>query len=318
MVKKKKNWKKNRMLHLVKSLEKSYETQIGINHVDGLNLPTIDSIEDIIYDFFLIIFPGFVGNEPVATSSVHFYVGSIIERLYEKLIQQITRALQYQCTLDNCEECECQWMAEKITVKVVEEVPEIRRLIKLDVHAAFDGDPAARSYDEIIVSYPFIKAITVHRIAHILYKEKVPLIPRMMSEWSHKLTGIDIHPGAVIGEYFFIDHGTGVVIGETTEIGNNVKIYQGVTLGARSFPKDKKGKLMRGVKRHPTLKDNVTVYSNATILGGETVIGENAVIGGNTWITAPVEANVVVSITQPELCYKKNGNNCEKSEKSTI
>lgn len=306
------NWKKTKMLALIRELENSYETHIGINHVDGLNLPTTDSIVDNIYDFFRIIFPGFVGNESVTTASVHFYVGSIIEGLYGKLVHQLTRALKYQCTLDNCDDCDCEWMATKITVKLIEEVPEIRRLLKLDVHAAFDGDPAAKSYDEIIVSYPFIKAITVHRIAHILYRENVPLIPRMMSEWSHKETGIDIHPGAKIGESFFIDHGTGVVIGETTEIGNNVKLYQGVTLGARSFPKDEKGKLMRNTKRHPTLKDNVTVYSNATILGGETIIGENAVIGGNTWITSPVEANTVVSITQPELCYKKNGYECER------
>ncbi|MBN2441352.1 MAG: serine acetyltransferase [Spirochaetales bacterium] len=297
------------MLGLIKVLEDSYKTQIGINHVDGLNLPTADSIVDIITDFFRVIFPGFVGNEIVTTSSIHFYVGSIIEGLYGKLVKQITRALKYQCTLDNCEECECQWMANKISAHLLDSLPEIRHFIKLDVTAAFEGDPAARSYDEVIQSYPFIKAITVHRIAHILYKENVPLIPRMMSEWSHAQTGIDIHPGATIGESFFIDHGTGVVIGETTEIGNNVKIYQGVTLGARSFPKDEKGKLMRDVKRHPTLKDYVTVYANATILGGETVIAENAVIGGNTWITTSVEADTVVSINQPDLCYKKNG--CE-------
>ena len=306
-MKEKNDWKKNKMLALIDELEDSYQTQIGINHVDGLNLPTTDLIIDIVNDFFRVIFPGFIGNEVVTTASIHFYVGSIIEGLYGKLITQITRALQYQCTLDNCNDCECEWMATKITTRILEMLPRIRQLLKLDVKAAFDGDPAAKSYDEIIVSYPFIKAITVHRIAHILYKENVPLIPRIMSEWSHKETGIDIHPGATIGESFFIDHGTGVVIGETTEIGNYVKIYQGVTLGARSFPRDKKGKLMREGKRHPSLKDNVTVYANATILGGKTIIGENAIIGGNTWITSSVEANTIVSITQPELCFKKNG-----------
>jgi serine O-acetyltransferase len=304
-----KEWKKTGMLPLIKELEKSYQTQIGINHVDGLNLPTSEIIVEIITDFSRTVFPGFVGNEAVTTSSIHFYIGSIIEHLYDKLIEQITRALQYQCTLDNCEECECRWLAREITIYVLESLPRIRYLIKLDVTAAYEGDPAAKSYDEVILSYPFIKAITVHRIAHLLYKKNVPLIPRMMSEWSHKQTGIDIHPGAAIGESFFIDHGTGVVIGETTEIGNQVKIYQGVTLGARSFPRDEKGRLMRGEKRHPTLKDNVTVYANATILGGETIIGENAVIGGNTWITSSVEANTVVSIAEPDLCYRKNG--CE-------
>jgi serine O-acetyltransferase len=280
--------------------------------VDGLNMPTTEVIVDVINDFFRIIFPGFIGNEAVTTSSVHFYTGSIIERLYDKLIEQITRVLKYQCTLNRCDECECEWMAKTITEKVLESLPEIRRLLKLDVEAAYDGDPAAKSIDEIIVAYPFIKAITVHRIAHILYKEEVPLIPRMMNEWSHKETGIDIHPGAKIGESFFIDHGSGVVIGETTEIGNNVKIYQGVTLGALSFSKDERGKMIRGTKRHPTLKDHVTVYANATILGGHTVIGENVIIGGNTWITDSVESDTIVSISNPELCYRKNGE-CESN-----
>ena len=304
---KKVDWKKTKMLKLIKELEQSYNTQMGINHVDGLNLPTMDSIIDITKDFFRVIFPGFIDNEAVTTSSAQFYVGSVIERLYDKLVEQLTRALRYQCTLNNCEECECEWYAKKATVKILESLPEVRRLLKLDVEAAYDGDPAAKSFDEIIVSYPYIKAITVQRLAHILYIEEIPLIPRMMGEWSHKETGIDIHPGAKIGESFFIDHGTGVVIGETTEIGNNVKIYQGVTLGALSFPKDEKGKLMKGVKRHPTLKDNVTVYANATILGGETIIGKKAVIGGNTWVTSSVEESTIVSISKPDLCYRKNG-----------
>jgi serine O-acetyltransferase len=299
-------WRKEGIKKLVVELEKSYETQAGINHVDGLNIPTPESVKEIIDSFFKLIFPGFVGDEPVISPSIEYYAGSIIERLCDRLAEQITRSLRYQCVLDNCEDCDCTWKAEQITEKVLEALPETRRMLKLDVQAAYDGDPAAKSLDEIILCYPFIKAITVHRIAHVLYLEQVPLLPRMMGEWAHSVTGIDIHPGASIGESFFIDHGTGVVIGETTEIGNNVKIYQGVTLGALSFSKDERGRMIRGTKRHPTLMDNVTVYANATILGGKTVIGKNAVIGGSTWITASVEEGTVVSHAKPELLFRKN------------
>lgn len=170
----------------------------------------------------------------------------------------------------------------------------------MDVKSAYDGDPAAKSFNEIVFSYPGIFAITVHRIAHLLYEKNVPLIPRMMSEYSHSLTGIDIHPGAKIGDNFFIDHGTGVVIGETCIIGNNVKIYQGVTLGALSFPKDEKGKLLKGLQRHPKIEDNVTIYSGATILGGKTVIGKNSIIGGNVWIVSSIPRNSKVTLSDAE------------------
>jgi serine O-acetyltransferase len=300
-------WRRDGVKKLVAELEKSYETQAGINHVDGLNLPTPESVEEIIDLFFKVIFPGFVGGDPVLSPSIEYYAGSIIERLCGMLSEQITRALRYQCVLDNCEDCDCTWKANQIAEKLLDDLPEIRRLLKLDVQAAYDGDPAAKSLDEIILCYPFIKAITVHRIAHILYAEQVPLIPRMMGEWAHCKTGIDIHPGATIGESFFIDHGTGVVIGETTEIGNNVKIYQGVTLGALSFSKDERGRMIRGTKRHPTLMDNVTVYANATILGGKTVVGSNAVIGGSAWITSSVDQGTVVTHTAPDQVFKKNG-----------
>jgi serine O-acetyltransferase len=299
-------WRRDGVKKLVSELETSYDTQAGINHVDGLNIPTPESVKDIIDDFFKLIFPGFVGEQPVISPSIEYYAGSIIERLCEKLTEQISRSLSYQCVLNNCDDCDCAWKAEQISEKLLEMLPEIRRLLKLDVQAAYDGDPAAKSLDEIILCYPFIKAITVHRIAHILYLEQVPLIPRIMGEWAHSVTGIDIHPGAVIGESFFIDHGTGVVIGETTEIGNNVKIYQGVTIGALSFSKDERGQMIRGTKRHPTLMSNVTVYANATILGGETVIGEHAVIGGSTWITSSVPARTVVSLAKPNQIFKKN------------
>ena len=189
-----------------------------------------------------------------------------------------------------------------IAAKAIMEYPKLRKILATDVEAAYNGDPAAMSHGEIISCYPVIKALTNYRIAHVLHKLGVPLIPRMMTELAHSETGIDINPGATIGEYFFIDHGTGVVIGETTEIGKNVKLYQGVTLGALST---RQGQLLANVKRHPTIRDNVTIYSNSSVLGGETVIGENTIIGGNTFITASIPANTKVSAKSPELVIKK-------------
>ena len=209
------------------------------------------------------------------------------------------KSLHYACKLGKCEDCNCADMARKAVFHLMEELPEIRKKLKKDVQAAFDGDPAAGSFDEIILSYPCINAISIYRIAHELFVMDVPLIPRIMTERAHARTGIDIHPGATIGERFFIDHGTGVVIGETTTIGENVKIYQGVTLGALSFPKDEKGEIIRGIKRHPAIENNVTIYAEATILGGETIIGEGAVIGGNVWITGSVPAGSKVTMSKP-------------------
>jgi serine O-acetyltransferase len=197
----------------------------------------------------------------------------------------------------------CDEQGKNTAMAFTKELPRLRTMLAKDVQAAFDGDPAAKSYDEIIFSYPGLFAVTVHRLAHELYKQRVPLIPRIMSEYAHSETGIDIHPGATVGESFFIDHGTGVVIGETTVIGNRVRIYQGVTLGALSLSKDEVEKL-RTEKRHPDIEDDVVVYSGATILGGETVIGARSVIGGNVWITASVPPDTRVFIKKPELIYK--------------
>ncbi|MFP4522624.1 MAG: serine O-acetyltransferase EpsC [Fibrobacterota bacterium] len=306
------SWSKRSIETLVGKLTDSYDKKKGINHLDGLNIPVPEKISDIIKDYLRIIFPGFIGKESVKTSSASFYAGTILDRLHESLVKEIKKALEYQCPDKNTAGCDCADASAGIAAHVLKKLPEVRRLLKLDVEAAYAGDPAARSYDEIILSYPFIKAISVHRFAHELYKAAVPLIPRMASEWSHTETGIDIHPGAEIGESFFIDHGTGVVIGETTQIGRNVKIYQGVTLGALSFPRDERGKIIKGVKRHPTLKDHVTVYANATILGGDTVIGERTVIGGNTWITKSVEADMIVNISAPDLVIRKKAGGRKK------
>ncbi|MBL8029435.1 MAG: serine acetyltransferase [Fibrobacteres bacterium] len=301
----KKDWKHKKLESLTKTLVKSYDKQKGINQIDGLNLPNSDHVYEIIHDFFKIIFPGFIGRESITSSGVSYYVGTILEGLFDKLYYQVNRALEYRCpnkTVKACKTCDCSSRAYGITVDVLEKIPHIRGLLREDVKAAFDGDPAAQSFDEIIVSYPYVKAITVHRIAHLLYKQNVPMIPRIMAEWAHKETGIDIHPGANIGHAFFIDHGTGVVIGETTTIGNNVKLYHGVTLGARSTADVEE---LRGAKRHPTIEAFVTIYPNATILGGDTVIGKGATIGGNTWITSSVKPGTVVVNPKPDLIVKE-------------
>ncbi|MFZ5989467.1 MAG: serine O-acetyltransferase EpsC [Bacillota bacterium] len=298
------------LLKITNELEESYFNNKVISHIDGKCNPTKESIEAIIKDIFRIIFPGFISNESVTTAFLKYYIASVLESLYRNFEEQIFKAYlnAYLITSEDKrikEFPDLRSMAGKVTVEILEALPEIRSFISQDAEAAYRGDPAALCYNEIILSYPFIKSITVHRIAHLLYKRQVPIIPRMMSEWAHTQTGIDIHPGAQIGRYFFIDHGTGVVIGETTEIGDNVKIYQGVTLGALSFDKNEKGDLIKGNKRHPTLQDNVIVYANATVLGGKTVIGRNSVIGGNTWITSSVEENTVVTIDTPKLLFRK-------------
>jgi serine O-acetyltransferase len=230
-------------------------------------------------------------------------VGDLIDSLHDRLTLQIQRALRHDCTARDLEadfEADAQLMA----VRLLEMIPDLRKVLADDVRAAFDGDPAAKNYGEIVFCYPGLSAITVYRIAHQLFNMGVPLIPRMMTEYAHSKTGIDIHPGARIGHRFFIDHGTGVVIGETTQIGDNVKIYQGVTLGALSFPKDENGEILRNVKRHPTIEDNVVIYANATILGGNTIIGHHSVIGSSAWITRTVEPFTTVTIENPRLRYR--------------
>jgi serine O-acetyltransferase len=247
-----------------------------------------------------LMFPGYFGQMEFESSSSRYFAGEMISSIVEELKKEILVALRYgRNVVPECEELADE--AERISFEFAGQLPEIQRVLLTDIQAAFDGDPASGSKEAIIFSYPGFNAIFTYRIAHELYVRNVPFIPRMMTEYAHSRTGIDINPGAVIGEYFFIDHGTGVVIGETTEIGKNVKIYQGVTLGALST---RMGQLLKGVKRHPTIKDNVTIYSNASILGGETVIGENCTIGGNAFITEPVPANTLVSMKNPELTFR--------------
>ncbi len=291
--------------NLVGKIAQTYRGDSGINFIDTSNLPVRGEILQILDLLTEVLFPGHTGKRTVTKSNIKFIIGDILCQIYTELSEQIERAYLYQCKIDKCEGCDCRTMAENVTQHLLTQLPKIRQMLKGDVGAAFDGDPAAKSYEEIVISYPCITAIATYRIAHELYLKQVPLVPRIMSECAHSRTGIDIHPGAKIGKNFFIDHGTGVVIGETTIIGDKVKIYQGTTLGAMSFPKDERGRIIKGGKRHPTIEDNVTIYAEATILG-DIIIGKNSVVGGNVWIKEPVPAGVTVTVANTDLVYTKH------------
>lgn len=270
----------------------SYTQYGGINLDEACNFPNRQNVISVLSDLRSLVFPGFRTNERVDIQTLRFDTGERVNRIVSMLTKEIRKALVYVANDSAVEQSHCFKLAEQAALALIEEIPEIRRKVQLDVQAAFRGDPAAKSNEEVIVSYPGLEAIVVYRLAHFLQANGVPVIPRIMSEHVHGTTGIDIHPGATIGESFFIDHGTGVVIGETCVIGNNVKIYQGVTLGALSVKKELMDK-----KRHPTIEDNVTIYANATILGGATVIGAGSVIGGNTWVTASIPPNTILTQT---------------------
>ncbi len=295
----------DRVKELVGEISQTYKEDVGINFIDATNLPVRDKIVEILELLTEIIFPGYTGKRTVTKSNIGFIVGDLLCEVYSELCEQIERAYKYRCRMENCDTGDCKRMAEDAAGYLVEQLPKIREMLKGDVGAAFDGDPAAKSYEEIVISYPCITAIATYRIAHELYLKDVPLIPRLMTEWAHAKTGIDIHPGATIGKNFFIDHGTGVVIGETTIIGDNVKIYQGATLGALSFPKDERGRIIKGGKRHPTLEDNVTVYAEATILGNVT-IGKGSIVGGNVWLKESVPPGVTVGMAETDLVFTKH------------
>ncbi len=297
-----------RLEKLVGEITRTYQGDSGINFIDASNLPVRGEILEVLDLLFEVLFPGYTGKRMVTKSNVNFVVIDILCHVYTELSEQIERAYKYRCRMEKCDSGDCRAMAEDATQHLLIQLPKVREMLKGDVHAAFDGDPAAKSYEEIVISYPCITAIATYRIAHELYLRELPLIPRIMTECAHAKTGIDIHPGAKIGKNFFIDHGTGVVIGETTVIGDNVKIYQGATLGALSFPKDERGRIIKGGKRHPTIEDNVTIYAEATILGN-VVIGKGAIIGGNVWIKESVPAGVTVAAGKSDLVYtthKKN------------
>ena len=282
-----------RIAAISRKLEASYEDNIGVNLSGEDMIPRRDEIISVTEKLLEIIFPGY------QRTLESFGTAMKLMEIQSELSGQICRAMRRReksvCKRGNCTEDECC----HAVYRLLEELPEIREITKLDVAAAYAGDPAASNYDEIILSYPGLKAITIQRLAHVLYLEKVPLIPRMMTEYAHTQTGIDIHPGAAIGRGVFIDHGTGVVVGETARIGNNVRIYQGVTLGAVHFPKDACGMLIKGDRRHPTIGNNVTIYSGASVLGDIT-IGDNSVIGGNVWLTESLPEGTKITATPPE------------------
>ena len=295
--------RKEQLPELTQRIVETYQEIKTINYLGHCPLPNYEAVVEIIEDLKEVIYPGYRRREGLHSGNVMYHVGDLIDRLHDKLTTQIGRALRYDSgELHNCEsEIDFEALGQAKAIEFLERIPDLRRTLSLDVRAARDGDPAVRSLDEVIFCYPGLEAITVFRLAHLLWDLEVPLIPRMMSEWVHGKTGIDIHPGAKIGGHFFIDHGTGVVIGETCEIGDHVKLYQGVTLGALSFPTDGDGHLIRGLKRHPTLEDHVIIYANATILGGATVIGHHSVIGSNVWLTRSIDPHTTVVLEKPKL-----------------
>ncbi len=290
---------------LTSSIVASYSHDNRLNHLDDCPLPKYEVVVSILEDFKDILYPGFRRRESLHLGNIGYHVGNVLESLHDKLVSQIARALLHHERAMGKTECKdheaYRESASEISIAAIRNIPRLREILDKDVVAAYEGDPAVTNHDEIIFCYPGLEAITIYRIANFLVRSKVPFIPRMMTEWAHKQTGIDIHPGATIGEHFFIDHGTGVVIGETCEIGNWVKIYQGVTLGALSFATDADGSLIRGQKRHPTIEDNVVIYANATILGGRTIVGHHSVIGSSVWITSTVAPHTTVVLEKPRL-----------------
>lgn len=295
---------------LVERMVESYRADARTQHIDRVYLPSRERIIRLLHDLLELIYPGFIGRQHLTQHNVAFHVGDLLPRIVEALHEQVRLCLCYLQEAENPSshhEKRCREKAREITISFLEGIPTVREILGSDVEAALDGDPAALNLDEVILAYPGVLAISVQRLAHMLYGLDVPLMPRIMSEWAHAQTGIDIHPGARIGRHFFIDHGTGVVIGETTDIGNHVKIYQGVTLGALSFPKDERGRIIREAKRHPTVRDHATIYANAIILGGDTEIGENSVIGGSVFITSSVPPHSLVTFQPPELRLKTRG-----------
>jgi serine O-acetyltransferase len=295
-----------RLPHVVEAIVKNVVDEPRLQHLNRVYLPSRDVIIDCINKLGQLMFPGYFGKQGLTRENLPFRIGELVIELADALYEQVRCCLRYRDQIPGTngddEKCDnCDHEAARIVSEFLERLPSVRNLLAEDVQAAFDGDPAAQSTDETIFCYPGLFAISVQRMAHEFYKLKVPLLPRIMTEHAHNLTGIDIHPGAKLGKRLMIDHGTGVVIGETTEIGNNVKIYQGVTLGALApgF-----GQLLRGQKRHPTIEDDVTIYAGATILGGDTVIGRGSTIGGNVFITSTVPPLNQVSAEPPKLKYK--------------
>ncbi|WP_404420215.1 serine O-acetyltransferase EpsC [Nibricoccus sp. IMCC34717] len=267
---------------LKQALLASYANDGGINHLDGINLPAESSVNRLAADFMHLLFPGFFDDGGIRRDQVPAFLDDLLARIVTRLTAELVKCLQF------ANHPEPHARAHEVCHSLLSQFPALRQLVQTDVAAAYQGDPAARSVDEIILAYPCVLVISLQRIAHVLYREGIALLPRMLTEYAHERTGTDIHPGAQIGSHFFIDHCTGVVIGETARIGNHVKLYQGVTLGAKSFEVDNDGNPIKGVKRHPDIGDHVTIYAHATILGGDTAIGAHSIIGANVWLLEPI------------------------------
>lgn len=299
--------RKDELPDLTDRIVQSYRDIGTINHLGHCPLPSYEVIVSASEDLKEIIYPGYRRREGLHRGNITYHVGYLVDGLHDKLTTQIARALQHDSRVEKSTDCEesekidFEAMGQAIAIDFMNKIPDLRRVLATDVQAAYDGDPACKNLDEVIFCYPGLEAITIYRMAHELWKLNVPFIPRMMTEWAHQQTGIDIHPGAQIGNHFFIDHGTGVVIGATCEIGEHVKLYQGVTLGAVSFDTDGDGQLVRTAKRHPTLGDRVVIYANATVLGGKTEIGHDSVIGSSVWLTRSVSPRTTVILEKPKL-----------------
>lgn len=290
---------------VVTELLSSWSTKECYEHISPVSIPSQEKIIEIVEQARRILFPGYFSHTKLHASNLEYYIGKETIDLYDKVAEQIVMAIRHDCRRNGrlCTNCEAQ--SHKMALAFIESLPRVAAILATDIRAALRGDPATKSPDEVIFCYPGLLTTVVFRLAHELYLLEVPIIPRIMTEYAHSLTGIDIHPGATIGSSFFIDHGTGVVIGETTIIGDNVRLYQGVTLGALSLPRNA-GEEMRNKKRHPTIEDNVIIYANTTILGGETIIGEGSIIGGNIWLTESVATGTKVLLKRPELIYSNS------------
>ncbi len=295
---------KDELRAVVAALLDGYRADPRAQHIHGRFIPSREEIVEIIGLLLELFYPGYYGRQDLSDDNLEYHVGSLLSSLRVKVGRQIECCL---CFADQTDEGKapdvprCRERGRDVAAEFVAKLPEIRQKLVLDVQAAYDGDPAASTLDEVILAYPGLLAVTVHRVAHELYVLGVPLMPRIMAEWAHTQTGADIHPGATIDERFFIDHATGVVVGETTHVGKRVKLYQGVTLGALSLPRDARGRVIRGTKRHPTVEDDVTVYANATVLGGDTVLGAKSVVGGSVFVTKSVPPGQQVALEAPRL-----------------
>lgn len=287
---------------VVKNLVAAWQTEDCFDHVGPVPIPSHRAVIDIIYQVRQILFPGYFTKSKLHASNLEYYLGKETSELYERLAGEIIMAIRHDCRRSNLPCTNCEARGHQMALSFIETLPGISALLSTDIRATLAGDPATANSDEVIFSYPGLLATSIFRMAHELFLLEVPIIPRIMTEHAHSQTGIDIHPGATIGPGFFIDHGTGVVIGETTIIGAGVRLYQGVTLGALSLPKDA-GTKMRNKKRHPSIEDDVIIYANTTILGGDTTIGTRSVIGGNIWLTESVPSDTRVVLKRPELIY---------------